>query len=43
MACKQLMIYRQNRKANTKDIKELLHRKERMMKDYKTLPKIEDK
>lgn len=40
---KQLMIYRQNRKANTKDIKELLHRKERMMKDYKTLPKIEDK
>ena len=38
---KQLVIYRTKRKSNTKDIKELLHRKERMMKDFKTLPKIE--
>ena len=37
----QLTKARNQRRANTKDIKELLQRKDRMMKDYKTLPKIE--
>ena len=37
----QLTKARNLRRANTKDIKELLQRKDRMMKDYKTLPKIE--
>ena len=39
---KELTVYRQKRKARTKDITELLQRKDRMMKDFKTLPKIED-
>jgi hypothetical protein len=39
---RQLLVYRQRRKAPQKDIKDLLQRKERMMKDYKTLPVIEN-
>jgi len=39
---RQLLVYRQRRKAPQKDIKDLLQRKERMMRDYKTLPVIEN-
>ena len=38
----QLLIYRQKRKASKKDITDLLQRKEKMMRDFKTLPKIEE-
>ena len=38
----QLLIYRQKRRASKKDILDLLQRKERMMREYKTLPKIEE-
>ena len=38
----QLLAYRQRRRGNKKDIIDLLQRKEKMMKEYKTLPKIED-
>ena len=38
----QLLIYRQKRKASKKDITDLLQRKERMMREFKTLPKIEE-
>ena len=38
----QLLVYRQKRRASKKDILDLLQRKERMMRDYKTLPKIEE-
>ena len=38
----QLMIYRQKRRASKKDITDLLQRKERMMREFKTLPKIEE-
>ena len=39
---RQLLVYRQRRKAPQKDIKDLLQRKEKMMRDYKTLPVIEN-
>ena len=39
---KQLLVYRKNRRASKKDIVDLLQRKERMMKDFKTLPVIDD-
>ena len=39
---KQLLVYRKNRRASKKDIVDLLQRKERMMKDFKTLPIIDD-
>ena len=38
----QLLIYRQKRRASKKDIIDLLQRKEKMMRDFKTLPKIEE-
>ena len=38
---KQLLVYRQKRRGNKKDITDLLQRKERMMKEFKSLPKIE--
>ena len=38
---KQLMVYRQKRRGNKKDITDLLQRKERMMKEFKSLPKVE--
>ena len=38
----QLLTYRQKRRASKKDITDLLQRKERMMREYKTLPKIEE-
>ena len=38
----QLLIYRQKRHASKKDITDLLQRKERMMREFKTLPKIEE-
>ena len=38
----QLLVYRQKRRASRKDILDLLQRKERMMREYKTLPKIEE-
>ena len=38
----QLLIYRQKRRASKKDITDLLQRKEKMMRDFKTLPKIEE-
>ena len=38
----QLLVYRQKRRASKKDITDLLQRKERMMREYKTLPKIEE-
>ena len=38
----QLLIYRQKRRASKKDITDLLQRKERMMREFKTLPKIEE-
>ena len=38
---KQLMVYRQKRGGNKKDITDLLQRKERMMKEFKSLPKVE--
>ena len=38
----QLLLYRQKRKASKKDVTDLLQRKERMMREYKTLPKIEE-
>ena len=37
---KQLLQYRQKRKGTKKDITELLQRKERMLKEFNTLPKI---
>ena len=39
---KLLLEYRQKRKASKKDIIDLLQRKERMMREFKTLPKIEE-
>ena len=39
---KQLLEYRQRRRGNKKDIIDLLQRKEKMMKEFKTLPKIEE-
>ena len=38
----QLLMYRQKRKASKKDITDLLQRKEKMMREFKTLPKIEE-
>ena len=38
---KQLLVYRQKRRGNKKDITDLLQRKERMMKEFKSLPKVE--
>ena len=38
----QLLMYRQKRKASKKDITDLLQRKDRMMREFKTLPKIEE-
>ena len=38
----QLLVYRQRRKGNKKDIIDLLQRKEKMMKEFKTLPKIDE-
>ena len=39
---KLLLEYRQKRRASKKDIIDLLQRKERMMREFKTLPKIEE-
>jgi hypothetical protein len=39
---KQLLVYRKNRRAPKKDVTDLLQRKERMMKEFKTLPVIDD-
>ena len=39
---KLLIDYRQKRRASKKDIVDLLQRKERMMREFKTLPKIEE-
>ena len=38
----QLLVYRQRRRRNKKDIIDLLQRKEKMMKEFKTLPKIDE-
>ena len=38
----QLLVYRQRRRGNKKDIIDLLQRKEKMMKEFKTLPKIDE-
>ena len=38
---RQLLEYRQKRKGTKKDINELLQRKERVMREFKTIPKIE--
>ena len=38
----QLLVYRQKRRAPKKDITDLLQRKDRMMREFKTLPKIEE-
>ena len=37
---KQLLEYRQKRKGAKKDITELLQRKERVMREFKTIPKL---
>ena len=39
---KQLIGYRQRRRGTKKDITDLLQRKEKMMREFKTLPKIEE-
>ena len=39
---KQLLEYRQRRRGTKKDIIDLLQRKEKMMREFKTLPKIEE-
>ena len=39
---KQLMVYRQRRRGTKKDITDLLQRKERMMKEFRSLPKMEN-
>ena len=39
---KQLMVYRQKRKGTKKDITDLLQRKERMMKEFRALPKMDN-
>ena len=39
---KLLLEYRQKKRASKKDIIDLLQRKERMMREFKTLPKIEE-
>ena len=39
---KQLIEYRQRRRGTKKDIVDLLQRKEKMMREFKTLPKIEE-
>ena len=39
---KQLIEYRQRRRGTKKDIIDLLQRKEKMMREFKTLPKIEE-
>ena len=38
---RQLLEYRQKRKGTKKDINELLQRKEKVMREFKTIPKIE--
>ena len=38
---RQLLEYRQKRKGTKKDINELLQRKDRVMREFKTIPKIE--
>ena len=38
---KQLLQFRQKRKGTKRDITELLQRKERMLKEFYTLPKVE--
>jgi len=38
----QLIVYRQRRRGTKKDIVDLLQRKEKMMREFKTLPKIEE-
>ena len=39
---KQLIEYRQRRRGTKKDITDLLQRKEKMMREFRTLPKIEE-
>ena len=39
---KQLMVYRQRRRGTKKDIIDLLQRKERMMKEFRALPKMDN-
>ena len=39
---KQLMVYRQKRKGTKKDITDLLQRKEKMMREFRSLPKMEN-
>ena len=39
---KQLMVYRQRRRGTKKDITDLLQRKERMMKEFRALPKMDN-
>ena len=39
---KQLIVYRQRRRRNKKDITDLLQRKERMMKEFRALPKMDN-
>ena len=39
---KQLMVYRQRRRGTKKDITDLLQRKERMMKEFRSLPKMDN-
>ena len=39
---KQLMVYRQRRRGTKKDIIDLLQRKERMMKEFRSLPKMDN-
>ena len=36
------MVYRQRRRGTKKDITDLLQRKERMMKEFRSLPKMEN-
>ena len=38
----QLIVYRQRRRGTKKEIVDLLQRKEKMMREFKTLPKIEE-
>jgi len=39
---KQLIVYRQRRRGTKKDITDLLQRKERMMKEFRALPKMDN-
>ena len=39
---KQLMVYRQKRKGTKKDITDLLQRKEKMIREFRSLPKMEN-